>query len=91
MEKARAVLKQWRYRPLIVICAAIAVGAALGFFWARHLIDREHLSPTDAYIPVIYAKFSAAWAAGFGFVGLVIAYLIEFFLGTGANRPSNKR
>lgn len=91
MEEARTVLKQRRHTPLIVIFVAIAAGAALGFFWARHLIDREHLSPTDPYIPVIYAKFTAAWAAGFGFVGLIIAYLIEFFLGTGANRPSNKR
>lgn len=80
-----------RHPPLIVIFATGAAGAALGFLWAHNLIDREHLSPTDPYIPIIYEKFIAAWGAGFGFGGMIITYLIEFLLGSGPKPPPDQR
>jgi hypothetical protein len=73
-----------RHRALVVVILAAVAGAVLGHLRARNLITAEHLNPADPYIPVIYEKFTAAWAVGFVFLGMLIAYAIEFL---NARRP----
>lgn len=47
-----------------LVLGAAAVGTMIGYHWAWSIISAERLNPADPYIPVIYEKFTAAWAVG---------------------------
>jgi hypothetical protein len=75
----------WRRDHLILALAlvviAAVVGAIIGHHWARNIISREHLSPADPYLPIIYQKFIAAWAVGLAVAIAVAIYLFEYIRG----------
>ena len=62
---------------LALAMGAAVVGAMIGYHRAWSIISAEHLNPADPYIPVIYEKFSAAWAVGLSAAVALIIYLFE--------------
>ena len=66
---------------LALVMAAAMVGAMIGYHHAWSLISAEHLDPADPYIPVIYEKFAAAWAAGLSGTAALVIYLFEIIRG----------
>jgi hypothetical protein len=62
---------------LALVLGAALVGAMIGYHRAWSIISAEHLNPADPYIPVIYEKFSAAWAVGLSAVAALTIYLFE--------------
>jgi hypothetical protein len=64
----------------LVVMAAVA-GAMIGYNHAWNIISLEHLDPADPYIPVIYEKFTAAWAVGLAAMAALTIYLFEIARG----------
>jgi hypothetical protein len=62
---------------LVLVMGAALVGALLGYHRGWSIISAEHLNPADPYIPVIYEKFTAAWAVGLSVPVALIIYLFE--------------
>jgi hypothetical protein len=60
----------------LVVAAAVA-GAMIGYNHAWNIISLEHLDPADPYMPVIYEKFTVAWAVGLAAVAALGIYLFE--------------
>jgi hypothetical protein len=71
----------WKRNRLVIALAlvigAALVGAMLGYHRAWSIISAEHLNPADPYIPVIYEKFTTAWAVGLSAVAALVTYLFE--------------
>ena len=68
---------------LALVLAAGAVGAMIGYHRAWSIISAERLNPADPYIPVIYEKFTAAWAVGLSAVAALTIYLFEILWSRG--------
>lgn len=71
----------WK-RSRLGIAVALVLGAAavdtmIGYHWAWSIISAERLNPADPYIPVIYEKFTAAWAVGLSAPVALAIYLFE--------------
>ena len=62
---------------LVLIVVAAVVGATIGYNHAWNIISAEHLNPADPYIPMIYKKFTSAWAVGIAAVAALTIYLFE--------------
>jgi polyferredoxin len=62
---------------LALVVAAAAVGGMIGYHHAWSLIGAERLDPADPYIPVIYQKFTAAWAMGMAAAAALVIYIFE--------------
>ena len=62
---------------LALVLGAAIVGAMLGYHRAWSIVSAEHLNPADPYIPVIYEKFTAAWAVGLSAAAALVVYLFE--------------
>jgi|HubBroStandDraft_5_1064220.scaffolds.fasta_scaffold323600_1 hypothetical protein len=72
---------EWKRDHLIItsilIISSALIGAIIGHYWAWNIISREHLSPMDPYIPIIYRKFMAAWAVGLAAAITPVIYLYQ--------------
>jgi hypothetical protein len=62
---------------LALIAVGTAIGGIIGYNWAWNIITREHLRPTDPYIPIIYEKFMAAWAIELGFIVALLVFIFH--------------
>jgi hypothetical protein len=66
---------------LALIVVAAVVGAIIGYNHAWNIISAEHLDSADPYMPVIYEKFTAAWAVGMAAAAALTIYLFEIIRG----------